>query len=71
MLYFFPDGQANWWRDRIKVDDEDSFADYVGVYTNRLLQERPMLLVWMPPMDCTEDSPTRMGRPRIPVIILR
>jgi len=56
MLYYFPHGQTNWWRDRVKVDDEDSFADYVGVYANRLLQERPMLLVWMPPMDCTEDS---------------
>jgi len=56
MLYYFPHGQTNWWRERVKVDDEDSFADYVGVYANRLLQERPMLLVWMPPMDCTEDS---------------
>jgi len=71
MLYYFPHGQTNWWRDRIKVDDEDSFADYVGVYANRLLQERPMLLVWMPPMDCTEDSHHADGAIKDPCIILR
>lgn len=55
-LYYFPRGSATWWRDRVKVDDEETFADYLAVYRSRMLQERPMLLLWMPPADCTQAS---------------
>ena len=54
VLYYFPRGSSTWWHDRVKVDDEDTFADYVAVYGNRPLLERPILLLWVPPTDCTE-----------------
>ena len=53
-LYYFPRGVVNWWSNRIKVDNDVSFDDYLSDYSSRALYQRPLLLVWSPPVDCVE-----------------
>ena len=46
-LYYLLD-RTRWWESRVKVDDEDSFEEFVS----RPPYLRPTLLVWRTPADC-------------------
>lgn len=47
-LYYLLD-PTRWWETRVRVDDEDSFE----VFVSRPPYQRPTLLVWRAPNDCT------------------